>query len=349
MSNLAQDVRFALRMFQRAPGFAAAAVLTLAVGIGANTSIFSVANALLLRPLPYREPGRLVLIDARRKNDPHLNQGPLGVFGFEQVEQRNRSFGAVGAFTTEVFNLTGRNDPEQIPAARVSWKFFEILGISPAMGRGFRAEEDKPGGDLVVMISDGLWQRRFARDAGVVGRAITLDSRDYTIIGVLPADFRFAFFGPAIDIVSPRVFELNAVNPGMVQAGVGFLNLVARLHDGVNVAGAQADLDRLSAQYRAENPKMPDADPGLVVHAGNLRDEMVSGVRTAVLVLFGGVSLVLLIACANVASLLLSRALGRQREIAVRIAVGATRGGLIRHLLTESLILALGGGVAGAR
>jgi predicted permease len=341
-------VRFALRVLRRAPGFAAGAVLTLAVGIGADTSIFSVANALLLRPLPYRQPERLVLIDARRKNDPHLNQGPLSVPRFEQVEQGNRSFSAVAAFTPEVFNLTGRGDPEQIPSARVSWRFFEVLGVSPAMGRWFRAEEDKAGADLVVMISDALWQRRFGRNAGAIGQTITLDSRDYTIIGVLPAGFRFAFFGPTADIVAPRVFELNSLNPGMVQAGVGFLNLIARLNSGVSVAGAQADLDRLSARYRAENPKMPDSDPGLAVHAGNLRDEMVASVRTAVTVLFGGVSVVLLIACANVASLLLSRALGRKREIAVRMAVGATRGGLIRQLLTESLILALGGGVAGA-
>ena len=207
MNRLLGDIRFALRLFAKAPGFTAVAVLTLAVGIGANTSIFSVADALLLRPLAYRDPDRLVMIEAYRQSE-NVRQGPLTYTRFEQISRNVRSFTGIAAFCNEVFNTTGQGDPEQLAAARVSWNFFDILGVAPAMGRGFRADEDRDGGDNVVVISDSLWQRRFARDRGVLGRVLTMDRKDYTVVGVLAPGFRFAFLGP-VDVYAPRVFELN--------------------------------------------------------------------------------------------------------------------------------------------
>jgi putative ABC transport system permease protein len=338
------NFRYALRTLARSPGFALVAVATLALGIGGACAIFTVANAVLLRPLPYDEPGRLVLISANQGQD---RLQPFSYPRFTFLEENSGSFSGMAAFTNEVFNLTGRGEPEQVEAARVSWRFFDVLGVRPRLGRAFGPDDDRPGAGNVAMIGHRLWTRRFGAARDIVGQNITLDARDFTIAGVLAPGFTFPPLGPDVEIWTPKVFELNLTTPGQVQAGAGFLNAVARLRAGAALRQARAESDTLNIQYQAANPNRPDSNPQTTMAVAELQSEIAADLRPALLVLLAAVGMVLTIACANIANLMLTRALGRRKEIAVRAALGGGRAAIVRQLLAESLVLAAAGGAGG--
>jgi putative ABC transport system permease protein len=344
--SLSNDLRFAWRMLLKSPGFTLTAIITLALGIGGNTAVFTVMNAVLLRALPYEDPRQLVLIKAHHRGDAADDDGTFTLNRYELVRDHNRSFSGVTVATLDSFNLTGRGDPQQVPVARVSPNFFAVLGLHPQLGRSFTDEEGQPGGKPVVMITNALWHSRFGADPRVIGQSVTLDSAPYTVIGVLPAGIHFPFLGPA-EIWSPRYFELTLLDAAHLRAGTSYLTAVARLKPGNTIRSAAAELAVLHQQYSVDNPKAPDSGADFTMLVGNLAELTVANVRLQLLLLSAAVGLLLLIACANVAGLMLTRALVRKREFAVRSALGAPRNVLIRQLLTESVLLALISGVLG--
>jgi len=332
--HLSQDVRFGLRMLFKAPGFTAIAVLTLALGIGANTAIFSLIHAVLLRPLPFPEPERLVRLWEQRPTSRDAN---LPISGYEFVAWRDQghSLERIALYDVQNVTVTGRGEPESITVLRVSAEFFPLLGVEPTRGRTIGAGEDIAGRDRVAVLGDGFWKRRFGGDASLVGQNITLNDQAFTVIGVMP---------PLPQSLTPDLWTPIDL-PGEVQKmGLHNLNVVGRLKPGVTLAKAQADLDLVA---RTLEQKFPDDSTGHHVKVLPMREDLAGDSRRALLVLMGAVGFVLLIACLNVASLLLTRAAGRKREIAIRTALGAGRLRLIRQLITESVLLSTMGGAVG--
>ena len=336
MDNLIKDIRFALRSLLRRPGFTAIALLTLALGIGINTALFSVVNAVLLNPLPFPHPEQLVVMD---QSKPNFETGAIPYPNFLDLRKDNQTFAAMTIFRGAAFSLIGAGDPERVSGRYVSADFCSVFGINPIVGRGFLPHEDEPGVTPTVLISHDLWQGKFAGDRNVLTQTITLDDKSYYVIGVVPADFRLFQTG---DVFVP-IGQWDT--PALKRRGAGLgLHGIGRLKPGVTVEQGRADLTRI---YQSLADTYPGTNKGNSAYVASLKQRVVGGVGATLWLLLGAVGFVLLIACVNVGNLMLARASGRSREFAIRAALGAGWWRLVRQSLTESVLLSISGGALG--
>lgn len=346
METLLQDLAYSIRMFLKRPGFTSVVVLTLALGIGATTAIFCVINAVLLRPLPFKEPERLVMVwDTNVQKG--VSQDQVAPGNFMDLRDKSQVFEEAATFTATNYTLMGMGETERISGSQIETNLLSLLGISPMMGRAFSADDGQPGRDQVVLLAHGLWQRRFGSDQGIVGKSLTLDNQPFEVIGVMPPGFDFPKWLepvgtknlPNSEMWTPLLLGSELQN----QRGARILSAIARLKPGVTPVQAQAALEPIARELERQYQE----NQGYGVSVIPLSDQVVGRVKTALLIFFGAISFVLLIACTNVANLLLARSAGRQKEMAIRTALGCTRRRLIRQLLTESVVLAVAGGMAG--
>ncbi|HET9399885.1 MAG TPA: ABC transporter permease, partial [Candidatus Acidoferrales bacterium] len=335
--QFAQDVRFALRTLRKSPGFAAIAALTVALGIGANTALFSIVNGVLLSPLPYPQAGQLVAVYEKTTG---YAQGPISYLNFLDWQRETRTFSSIAMYRNQDYNFTGKSESERLSGYQVSAEFFSTLGVAPVAGRAFRGDDDQLGAAPVVMLGGGFWKREFGASADAIGKAIELNGTTYTIVGVVPAGF--TFYGQSRDVYTPigqwsdPLFRDRRID---VSA-----HAIGRLKPGVTMSQASADMDAVAANLSATYPEA-DKNVGIAIVA--MKEDIVGNVQPFLIVLMAAVGFLLLIACTNVANLSLARGVGRSREFAIRAALGASRGRVISQLLTESLVLAGAGGVFG--